>query len=426
MKQTISKYGNKSRQSGWHNESVRHSLASKGIKTGKINYSRLDGLVKTKETQYAKLPQGQQGGLSADVTLSNKFNEYTRGVAVFGYIGSSGRTTTRDEILENELREQGLGGEGIATWLTSTVARHLMDPVDKNMSDTDFRKRVKEYTKNAFKDVAIWSHPDFQGTLGSSIGLKKKFHDAQFAKLARHIKVHGGPYQKSRPYPPSQEIVNVMALLKKSWRKAKQKGDIMTIKKYGKSITSGMFNAGLNFGKGWKGESTRHSLASKGIKTGGIKTKMSTIDSLMFGETMAASSMKAGQELKYAKTSLVKPQIEMDTFGVDSGQVLMTDPAYLKAFMEHYDYDKMIEFMYDENAMKAAGIEVKAESNSKEATKLANERRALYLYKVAEKAKEVAIKDLNSIKGLSKTKHSQALKEINKWFGQLKKSVRVP
>ena len=305
----------------------------------------------------------------------------------------------------------------------------------------------------------------------------------------------------------------------------------MTIKKYGKSITSGMFNAGLNFGKGWKGESTRHSLASKGIKTGGIKTKMSTIDSLMFGETMAASSMKAGQELKYAKTSLVKPQIEMDTFGVDSGQVLMTDPAYLKAFMEHYDYDKMIEFMYDENAMKAAGIEVKAESNSKEATKLANERRALYLYKVAEKAfpdagnntdkivtiqdtggdggfevrqvngqirihtwgssgpkyakpeiksqqlrirmtspkryeqfrtkdvgqkgklqivvakdrntgdwqtqsyrlnlsdynsKEVAIKDLNSIKGLSKTKHSQALKEINKWFGQLKKSVRVP
>ena len=183
MKQTISKYGNKSRQSGWHNESVRHSLASKGIKTGKINYSRLDGLVKTKETQYAKLPQGQQGGLSADVTLSNKFNEYTRGVAVFGYIGSSGRTTTRDEILENELREQGLGGEGIATWLTSTVARHLMDPVDKNMSDTDFRKRVKEYTKNAFKDVAIWSHPDFQGTLGSSIGLKKKFHDAQFAKF---------------------------------------------------------------------------------------------------------------------------------------------------------------------------------------------------------------------------------------------------
>jgi len=41
MTQTISKYGNKSRQPGWHNESARYSLAAKGIKTGKINYAKL-------------------------------------------------------------------------------------------------------------------------------------------------------------------------------------------------------------------------------------------------------------------------------------------------------------------------------------------------------------------------------------------------
>jgi len=40
MTQPISKYGNKSRQAGWHNESARHSLAAKGIKT-KINYAKL-------------------------------------------------------------------------------------------------------------------------------------------------------------------------------------------------------------------------------------------------------------------------------------------------------------------------------------------------------------------------------------------------
>ena len=56
MKQTIPKYGHKSRQSGWHNESVRHSLASKGIKTGTSEQNMLIGLIglQKKEADYAK------------------------------------------------------------------------------------------------------------------------------------------------------------------------------------------------------------------------------------------------------------------------------------------------------------------------------------------------------------------------------------
>jgi hypothetical protein len=117
--------------------------------------------------------QDLKGGFSNGVVESNAWRRYVGdGTSVFGYIGASGRTSLLDEMLEHELRNQGLGDEGIATWLTSGDGRHLMDDMPDTI--TKQKNRIKEYTKNAFKDVTVWSHPDHEGTLSSTIKLTEK------------------------------------------------------------------------------------------------------------------------------------------------------------------------------------------------------------------------------------------------------------
>jgi hypothetical protein len=74
------------------------------------------------------------------------------------------------------LREQGLGNEGAAYWLTSGHGRHLMDDVSDNMKN--FKKRVDDYTKNAFVNVTVWSHPDHIGSLDSTLKLNEKIKNA--------------------------------------------------------------------------------------------------------------------------------------------------------------------------------------------------------------------------------------------------------
>jgi hypothetical protein len=118
-----------------------------------------------------------QGGLSLEVVASPEFIQYAaRAKGVFGYIGASERTPERDRIVEELLRATGLGANGLASWLSSGNGRHLMD--DPGESIAEFRKRAKDYTKRAFLQVAIWSHPDHGGMMRSSLELEKKLRAA--------------------------------------------------------------------------------------------------------------------------------------------------------------------------------------------------------------------------------------------------------
>ena len=54
----------------------------------------------------------------------------------------------------------------------------MMDNVDRKTSERAFRKRVKDYTKNAFIKVTIWSHPDHGGSLASTLALYDKLKEA--------------------------------------------------------------------------------------------------------------------------------------------------------------------------------------------------------------------------------------------------------
>ena len=106
----------------------------------------------------------KQGGLSDEVWSSTELQKYlSREVPVFGYIGERYRTTKRDKILENKLKSYQLGPDGIACWLTSTTARHLMDDVDRKTTEDEFIKRIDVYAKDAFLDVLVWNHPDHTG-----------------------------------------------------------------------------------------------------------------------------------------------------------------------------------------------------------------------------------------------------------------------
>ena len=87
-----------------------------------------------------------------------------------GYVGSSNRTPEIDKALEKALRGTGLKDGGIALWLTSTSGRHMMDDT-KNIG-----AKIKEAAKSAFKDVAVWAHPDHEGSMASSKELHEKFN----------------------------------------------------------------------------------------------------------------------------------------------------------------------------------------------------------------------------------------------------------
>lgn len=109
-----------------------------------------------------------KGGFSDAVFNSQAFQDYIDDLSepapVGGYIGNRGRTKEFDAALEKLLKAQGLGPNGIATWLTSGTARHMMDPpILRTTPLAEFLKRAKEYTKDAAHDIAIWSHPDHQG-----------------------------------------------------------------------------------------------------------------------------------------------------------------------------------------------------------------------------------------------------------------------
>lgn len=104
-----------------------------------------------------------KGGFSDEVFNSSAFQDYIDSDPVAGYIGSRSRTKQFDQQLEKLLRATGLKANGIATWLTSGTARHMMDNVTRSMAPLAFIKHAKEYTKDAAHDIALWSHPDHGG-----------------------------------------------------------------------------------------------------------------------------------------------------------------------------------------------------------------------------------------------------------------------
>lgn len=120
-----------------------------------------------------KMNRKWQGGFSKAVNDSYPFQEYVKhGNCCFGYIGSYNRTPGRDKALETILRNTGLGDAGIATWLTSTSGRHLMDDVVKTTTLAKFKKRAKDSCLHAFQQVTVWSHPDHEGSFASTEKLK--------------------------------------------------------------------------------------------------------------------------------------------------------------------------------------------------------------------------------------------------------------
>ncbi len=113
----------------------------------------------------------KQGGLSDDVFDSHILQSYMKRVPC-GYIGSSRRTAWADVMVETALRATGLGNNGIATWLTSGTGRHLADNIERGKK-AEFAKTVAEYTKNAFFQVTVWSHPDHGGMWADTQRLEK-------------------------------------------------------------------------------------------------------------------------------------------------------------------------------------------------------------------------------------------------------------
>ena len=119
------------------------------------------------------------GGFSADIIQAQHLLMYLKhNKAPGGYIGHDIRTESRDRIVEEELLRVGLKAGGIATWLTSVDARHFMDGVDETKSDVEFRASFARYAPIVVVMVAVWRHPDFEGTISSRHSIIESLRNA--------------------------------------------------------------------------------------------------------------------------------------------------------------------------------------------------------------------------------------------------------
>jgi hypothetical protein len=123
-------------------------------------------------------PEVKRGGFSDGLWNSRECQEYVTSSLVCGYFGNSYRTIARDKVVEAALRAAGLGDDGAACWLTSTSARHMMDNVDRHTKLNEFANIVGSGVKDAFVEVAIWSHPDFGGSYESRRDMIEKLRKA--------------------------------------------------------------------------------------------------------------------------------------------------------------------------------------------------------------------------------------------------------
>ena len=82
-----------------------------------------------------------RGGFSYWLWSTPEVQQYIAG-PVFGYVGSSGRTRERDEIVEHALWRRGLSLNEAGTWLTSKDGRWLMDQVGRKDDPDKFSYRV--------------------------------------------------------------------------------------------------------------------------------------------------------------------------------------------------------------------------------------------------------------------------------------------
>lgn len=108
-----------------------------------------------------------------------------------GYLASLQRNKTRDRIVERALAAQGLGPRGIAVWLGSSSARHMMDSVDRRTNAGAFAAIVERCTETAFADVTVWSHPDHDGSLGGSKRIRERVK-AAFPVMVTRVNAASG------------------------------------------------------------------------------------------------------------------------------------------------------------------------------------------------------------------------------------------
>ena len=117
------------------------------------------------------------GGFDFNLVSNPRFFKYAMTGHAFGYIGNSMRTKARDKEVERQMRLNGMGAGSIAEWLTSTSARHMMDEVEPNWTAEQFSEHIKSWVNEAPREIAIWSHPDHDGSFAGTLRVEAKLKE---------------------------------------------------------------------------------------------------------------------------------------------------------------------------------------------------------------------------------------------------------
>jgi hypothetical protein len=124
------------------------------------------------------IPKDYNGGFSAQVTTHEEFVNYVNSGCVWGYIGHKVRKPALDKFIEETFLSLNVTNHDqlltlFVNWLSSTDGRHFGDKLE-GKSLEEQKKIFLERVNRIYNVAMIYSHPEHEGTLKSTIEIEEK------------------------------------------------------------------------------------------------------------------------------------------------------------------------------------------------------------------------------------------------------------
>lgn len=114
-------------------------------------------------------------GFSQELCNHPNCKEYVKH-GLFGYIGHALRTPNMDEFLEKSFKDNNWNLDYLATWITSSHGRHLLDELYE-LDETEHMDFIKSHLTEIYNKGLIYSQPSHKGTLNDTIRLQEELKD---------------------------------------------------------------------------------------------------------------------------------------------------------------------------------------------------------------------------------------------------------
>jgi len=166
-------------QQGWKHSNLKENKDYIAYQTHKrqekAKAAKAKGYIHWRTHLQEKTPiKETQGGFSDQVFEEDAFQEYVSQETYFGWLGDKERTASLDRALEKVLQHLEASPKEIATWITSTHSRHILQQFTKLPTPQTQLQFLQQNAPEIYNNAIIYCHPQHQKTLKSSLEIKEK------------------------------------------------------------------------------------------------------------------------------------------------------------------------------------------------------------------------------------------------------------